>query len=122
MASSSRTRRVAKELSDIESDSKISNISAQPADSTSDLTHLKANISGPPGTPYEGGSYIVDVKIPSEYPFRPPVMKFDTKVWHPNISSQTVSAACLALACLGFPRGLSFPFTDGYLLLREQSA
>jgi ubiquitin-conjugating enzyme (huntingtin interacting protein 2) len=101
MASSSRTRRVAKELSDIESDSKISNISAQPADSTSDLTHLKANISGPPGTPYEGGSYIVDVKIPTEYPFRPPIMKFDTKVWHPNISSQTVSPARLVLpACM----------------------
>ncbi|KAH9884283.1 ubiquitin-conjugating enzyme/RWD-like protein [Xylariomycetidae sp. FL2044] len=91
---SSRVRRVAKELSDIENDAGASNITAQPASNAGDLTHLKASILGPPGTPYEGGTYIVDVKIPTEYPFRPPVMKFDTKVWHPNISSQT-GAICL---------------------------
>ncbi len=88
---SNRIRRVAKELTDIQADSSISHITARPADNNSgDLTHLKASITGPPGTPYEGGTYIVDVKIPTEYPFRPPIMKFDTKVWHPNISSQTV--------------------------------
>lgn len=90
---SSRTRRIAKELADIEADS-TSNLTAQPADQTGDLTHLKACITGPPGTPYEGGSFIVDVKIPTEYPFRPPLMRFETNVWHPNISSQT-GAICL---------------------------
>ncbi|KAK7953093.1 ubiquitin conjugating enzyme [Apiospora saccharicola] len=92
MATSSRTRRIAKELADIKADTS-SKITAESADS-SDLTHLKAAIPGPPGTPYEGGSFVVDVRIPTEYPFRPPVMKFDTKVWHPNISSQT-GAICL---------------------------
>ncbi|KAK6836062.1 ubiquitin conjugating enzyme [Apiospora arundinis] len=92
MATSSRTRRIAKELADIKADAS-SKITAEAAES-SDLTHLKASIPGPPGTPYEGGSFIVDVRIPTEYPFRPPVMKFDTKVWHPNISSQT-GAICL---------------------------
>ncbi|KAI1102551.1 ubiquitin-conjugating enzyme/RWD-like protein [Jackrogersella minutella] len=91
---SSRTRRVAKELADIEADARTSGITAQPANNNGDLTHLKACIPGPPGTPYEGGQFIVDVKVPNEYPFRPPVMKFDTKVWHPNISSQT-GAICL---------------------------
>ncbi|KAI0470787.1 ubiquitin carrier protein [Xylariaceae sp. FL0804] len=91
---SSRMRRVAKELSDIEQESLVSRITAQPANNTGDLTHLKACVPGPPSTPYEGGVYVVDVKIPSEYPFRPPVMKFDTKIWHPNISSQT-GAICL---------------------------
>ncbi|KAI1396854.1 ubiquitin-conjugating enzyme/RWD-like protein [Hypoxylon fuscum] len=92
--SSSRARRVAKELSDMENDKKSSGITAQPANNSSDLTHLKACIPGPPDTPYEGGKFIVDVKIPNEYPFRPPIMKFDTKIWHPNISSQT-GAICL---------------------------
>ncbi|KAI2778017.1 ubiquitin-conjugating enzyme/RWD-like protein [Daldinia loculata] len=90
----SRMRRVAKELSDIKADADLSGITAMPADGDDDFTHLKARIPGPPGTPYEGGRFIVDVKIPNEYPFRPPVMKFDTKVWHPNISSQT-GAICL---------------------------
>ncbi|RYP21358.1 hypothetical protein DL765_002259 [Monosporascus sp. GIB2] len=87
---SNRARRVAKELADIQADASVSNITAHPVDGSGDLTHLKASITGPPGTPYEGGHYVVDVKIPTEYPFRPPIMKFDTKVWHPNISSQTV--------------------------------
>ncbi|CAF9904396.1 Ubiquitin-conjugating enzyme E2 1 [Imshaugia aleurites] len=91
--SSSRTRRIAKEVADIHSDN-LSNIKADPVGNGDDLTHLKGSFKGPPGTPYEGGTYTIDVKIPNDYPFRPPVMKFDTKVWHPNVSSQT-GAICL---------------------------
>ncbi|KAL9633695.1 MAG: hypothetical protein Q9164_004549 [Protoblastenia rupestris] len=91
--SSSRTRRIAKEIADIHSDS-ISHIQASPVGNGEDLTHLKGSFKGPPGTSYEGGSYIVDVRIPNDYPFRPPIMKFDTKIWHPNVSSQT-GAICL---------------------------
>lgn len=87
---SSRTRRIAKEIGDIEAD-RATNLFVALADPASgNLTHLKASILGPPGTPYEGGTFMVDIKMPNDYPFRPPVMKFDTKVWHPNISSQTV--------------------------------
>jgi ubiquitin-conjugating enzyme (huntingtin interacting protein 2) len=83
-----RMRRIAKELGDIQRDTQ-SQIMAQPA-SGDDLSHLKASFPGPPDTPYEGGTYVVDIKIPQEYPFRPPVMKFETKLWHPNVSSVTV--------------------------------
>ena len=86
---SNRMRRIAKEIADIQSDN-LSNISAEPAGNGDDLTHLKGSFKGPPGTPYEGGIYKIDVKIPSDYPFKPPIMKFDTKIWHPNVSSQTV--------------------------------
>ncbi|KXJ92518.1 ubiquitin-conjugating enzyme/RWD-like protein [Microdochium bolleyi] len=89
---SSRIRRITKEMSDIEADH-ASKLFVSPANG-SDVTHLKASILGPPGTPYEGGTFMVDIKIPNDYPFRPPIMKFDTKVWHPNISSQT-GAICL---------------------------
>ena len=87
---SNRIRRVAKELADIQNDSQ-SQVMVEPVGGGDDLTHLKGSFPGPPGTPYEGGTYYVDIKIPTEYPFRPPVMKFDTKLWHPNVSSQTVS-------------------------------
>ena len=45
-------------------------------------------------TCYEGGIFIIDIVIPNDYPFKPPKMKFDTKIWHPNISSVT-GAICL---------------------------
>jgi ubiquitin-conjugating enzyme (huntingtin interacting protein 2) len=36
----------------------------------------------------------VDIQIPKEYPFKPPIMRFETKVWHPNVSSAN-GAICL---------------------------
>ncbi|ELR02265.1 hypothetical protein VC83_00637 [Pseudogymnoascus destructans] len=90
---SNRIRRIAKELGDIQKD-QSSSIEARAAGSGEDLTHLKATFPGPPDTPYAGGQYVVDIKIPVEYPFRPPVMKFETRLWHPNVSSQT-GAICL---------------------------
>ncbi|KAK2877299.1 hypothetical protein FQN49_001250 [Arthroderma sp. PD_2] len=89
---SNRTRRITKEIADIHAD-RHSQISVDPV-SDDDLTRLKGTFPGPPGTAYEGGTFKIDISIPTEYPFRPPVMKFDTKVWHPNVSSQT-GAICL---------------------------
>jgi ubiquitin-conjugating enzyme (huntingtin interacting protein 2) len=87
---SNRTRRIAKEIADIKNDNH-SQIEVETAGNGEDLTHLRGRFYGPPDTPYEGATYFVDIRIPSEYPFRPPVMKFETKIWHPNVSSQTVS-------------------------------
>jgi ubiquitin-conjugating enzyme (huntingtin interacting protein 2) len=59
-----------------------------------DYRHWKGRIKGPIDTVYQGGVFDVDIIIPDEYPFKPPKMKFDTKIWHPNISSVT-GAICL---------------------------
>ncbi|KAF2205835.1 hypothetical protein GQ43DRAFT_436708 [Delitschia confertaspora ATCC 74209] len=89
----SRARRIAKEIADIKSDN-LSQIFVDTVGDTDDLSHLRGRFKGPPDTPYEGGNYSVDIKIPSDYPFRPPIMKFETRIWHPNVSSQT-GAICL---------------------------
>lgn len=86
-----RNRRIAKEIADIRADPH-SQVTAETVDDDEDLTHLRGSFPGPPGTPYEGGTYYVDIRIPQEYPFRPPNMRFQTKIWHPNVSSQTVRA------------------------------
>jgi len=49
----------------------------------------EGQIKGPVGTPYEGGKFTVSIELPADYPFVPPKMKFTTKIWHPNISSET---------------------------------
>ena len=86
---SSRSRRIQKEVADMHADN-LSHIQVNLVGNGSDLTHLKGTFKGPPGTAYEDGTYVVDVRIPNDYPFRPPIMKFETKIWHPNVSSQTV--------------------------------
>lgn len=93
-----KARRIAKELADIQADT-ISKISAESVNDS--LTNLKGSFPGPPGTPYEGGTYEVQITIPNEYPFKPPVMKFSTKIWHPNVSSQT-GAICLDTLTTGW--------------------
>ncbi|CAI6346660.1 unnamed protein product [Macrosiphum euphorbiae] len=57
-------------------------------------TELKGEIAGPPDTPYEGGTFFLEIKVPETYPFNPPKVRFMTKIWHPNISSVT-GAICL---------------------------
>lgn len=49
--------------------------------------HLVGTFPGPEGSPYEKGIFDIDIQIPDGYPFKPLVMKFITKVYHPNISS-----------------------------------
>jgi len=50
------------------------------------IDYWKAVIEGPPDTPYEGGKFLLDVFFPEKYPYSPPIIKFATKVYHPNIS------------------------------------
>ena len=88
MASDMRLR---KELADVASD-EISGVKAAPIGTGN--RHLLGSLKGPVGTPYEGGVFEIDIAIPDEYPFEPPRMKFISKIWHPNISSQT-GAICL---------------------------
>lgn len=85
-------KRVQKELKEMQAHLKDSTLTAEPVEG--DLTHWKATLKGPDDTPYAGGTFEVDIKIPADYPFSPPKMKFDTKIWHPNVSSQT-GAICL---------------------------
>jgi ubiquitin-conjugating enzyme E2 G2 len=40
---------------------------------------------GPEGTPYDGGCFRASLSFPKDYPLNPPVMKFTSPLWHPNI-------------------------------------
>ncbi|XP_015882249.1 ubiquitin-conjugating enzyme E2 27 [Ziziphus jujuba] len=85
--------RVQKELQECSRDVEKSGIKVSPK-SDGSLARLIGTIPGPVGTPYEGGTFQIDISLPDGYPFEPPKMQFATKVWHPNISSQS-GAICL---------------------------
>ena len=61
-------------------------IRAGPKNDTN-LLEWEAFINGPENSPYEGGIFKLDVKIPEEYPYKPPSVKFVTYVYHPNIGA-----------------------------------
>mmetsp|Transcript_30289 Transcript_30289/g.42929 ORF Transcript_30289/g.42929 Transcript_30289/m.42929 type:complete len:197 (-) Transcript_30289:151-741(-) len=93
MSSPAATNRLTKELAEVGKDDKTSGVKAVPV-SQDNIRELRGTILGPEGTPYESGVFQIRITIPKQYPFEPPKMKFDTKIWHPNISSQT-GAICL---------------------------
>jgi ubiquitin-conjugating enzyme E2 T len=53
----------------------------------SDITKIQAQITGPEGSPFEGGIFLLTVNITGRYPFEPPRCRFLTPLYHPNIDS-----------------------------------
>jgi ubiquitin-conjugating enzyme (huntingtin interacting protein 2) len=84
--------RIRKELNEL-SKKDSSGVSAC-VSSESDMSHLIGSVSGPADSPYQGGTWLVDIVLPRNYPFEAPKLKFITPLWHPNVSSQT-GAICL---------------------------
>ncbi|XP_034671846.1 ubiquitin-conjugating enzyme E2-22 kDa-like [Drosophila subobscura] len=53
------------------------------------LTEMRAEIAGPPDTPYEGGKFDLEIKVDTAYPYMPPKIRFKNRLWHPNVCSAT---------------------------------
>lgn len=82
--------RIKKELERLKKDPPYG-VSCWPKDGRLDC--LEAKLMGAKETPYEGGIFKLEIRIPDRYPFEPPQVQFVTQIYHPNID--TAGRICL---------------------------
>ncbi len=61
--------------------------------SLKNMDNFTVLLRGPIDTPYAGGTFRLNFKTSTEYPFKPPTVTFLTKIYHPNINES--GAICL---------------------------
>ncbi|KAK9476702.1 ubiquitin-conjugating enzyme/RWD-like protein [Lipomyces japonicus] len=81
--SHSVTKRLQSELMQLMMSS-VPGISAFPV-SDSNLCQWTGTITGPEGTHYEGLTYKIAMTFPANYPYKAPVIRFVSPMWHPNV-------------------------------------
>ncbi|KAM0675793.1 hypothetical protein GVAV_000568 [Gurleya vavrai] len=91
-----KNKRLQRELEDFQKDPP-SNCSAGPK-SKDDFSNWRATIIGPDGTPYAGEAYELEIKIPPNYPFSPPLITFITPIYHCNIKNGSICLDILKTA------------------------
>ncbi len=50
-----------------------------------DVGRWSVFMEGPPGTPFAGGIYELELVFPANYPESPPSLRFVSQFWHPNV-------------------------------------
>jgi len=88
-------RRITKELTELEQNAPTG-IIAGPA-SDSDIYKWSVTLTAPKGSLYYGGVYHLTLQLPPEYPFKPPTLSFNTKIYHPNVSNDDKGLMCLGI-------------------------
>lgn len=45
----------------------------------------------------QGGQFRLVITLPKDYPFKPPMLNFHTKIYHPNVSNDDKGLMCLGM-------------------------
>jgi len=90
-------RRLQKDFEEINKEKENLNIYAEPVEieyinslgqiaKKKNMNEWSGFIIGPENSPYENGKFYINIFIPQEYPYKPPMVTFKTYIYHPNIN------------------------------------
>ncbi|KMP07677.1 ubiquitin-conjugating enzyme E2 N [Coccidioides immitis RMSCC 2394] len=88
-------KRIAKELGEL-TKAPPPGIQVSLADEA-DLYKWEIHMQGPDDSPYKGGTFVLNLVLPPEYPFKPPTVSFTTKIYHPNVTNDGKGTVCLEM-------------------------
>merc|ERR1712110_34062 len=80
-----------------------------------DMMEWKSVLTGPAGSPYAGGNFVISISFPPNYPFKPPKIRFLTPIYHCNISGD--GALCLDVLKDGWSPALNIGKVMSMILL-----
>ncbi|KAI9699895.1 MAG: hypothetical protein M1820_006957 [Bogoriella megaspora] len=63
----------------------------------SDVHVWEILMDGPEQSVYSGGHFKLLLTLAKEYPFKPPILNFQTKIYHPNVSNDDKGSMCLGM-------------------------
>ncbi len=78
-----QTKRLVKEIHDLQTHSLPPDVLIKESDN---ISNLKFYLLGPPSTPFEAGAFLLALELQQDYPSQPPKATFLTKIFHPNVS------------------------------------
>ncbi|KAH7131530.1 ubiquitin-conjugating enzyme/RWD-like protein [Dactylonectria estremocensis] len=89
------SKRIAKEFADVSQDPPEDFTVSLPPNESIHTWHVTLRPSSP--SPYAGGVFGLVLNLPADYPFKAPVVKFVTRIYHPNVTNDSLGNICLGL-------------------------
>ena len=97
-------KRIAKELQEI-TETPMVNIAAFPSEDDNLRTWTASITVDNEDSVYHGGTFLLEIRFPDAYPFKPPKVRFLTKIYHPNVYAN--GKVCLSILGGGWKPSLT---------------
>ncbi|KJZ71315.1 hypothetical protein HIM_09289 [Hirsutella minnesotensis 3608] len=89
------SKRIAKEFAEASQSPPAGFSIALPESQSIHTWHV--TISPPAPSPYHPGRFALLLTLPADYPFKPPAVRFLTRIYHPNVTDDELGSVCLAV-------------------------